>query len=81
MKVEYKYTVEDVAKMFTVSTETVRRWCRGKQISHVKLPGRKGGFRFTQEDIKDFIARQNTAGFSDEGVDQGLEAHDSEQDG
>ncbi|MFC1750355.1 helix-turn-helix domain-containing protein [Pseudomonadota bacterium] len=80
MKVEYKYTVEDVAEMFTVSTETVRRWCRNKQISHVKLPGRKGGFRFTQEDIKDFVARQNTPGFSDKGVGQDLEINHPKKD-
>lgn len=59
-EVGYKYAIEDVAGMFNVTAETVRRWCREKKIKHLKLPGVKGGFRFSDEDIKDFIARQNS---------------------
>lgn len=60
MNIEYKYTVEDVAKMLTIKPETVRRWCREKKIKFIKLPGEKGGYRFSKEDIKDFIAQLNT---------------------
>ncbi len=40
-KIEYKYTVEDVAKMVNVKPETVRRWSREKRIKYLKLPGEK----------------------------------------
>ncbi|MBN1263455.1 MAG: helix-turn-helix domain-containing protein [Candidatus Pacebacteria bacterium] len=72
MQVEYKYTVEDIAEMLTVSTETVRRWCRNKQINHIKLPGRKGGFRFSKNDIVDFVAKLNSNPY-DKGGTQGSE--------
>jgi len=45
-KIEYKYTVEDVAKMVNVKPETVRRWSREKRIKYLKLPGEKGRLPF-----------------------------------
>ncbi len=59
-KIEYKYTVEDVAKMVNVKPETVRRWSREKRIKYLKLPGEKGGYRFSYQNIKDFIAKLNS---------------------
>jgi len=59
MNTEYKYTAEDVAEMVNVKPETVRRWCREKKIRHLKLPGAKGAYRFSQKDIKTFIASLN----------------------
>ncbi len=55
INLEFKYTVEDLMKMFSVSGETVRRWCRNEQIKYVKLPGTKGKYRFTQKAIEDFL--------------------------
>jgi len=52
---EFKYTVEDLMKMLSVSGETVRRWCRNGQIKYVKLPGTKGKYRFTQQAIEEFL--------------------------
>jgi len=60
MKIEYKYTVDDVAKMLNVSGESVRRWCRTGSIKALKLPGVKGKYRFSKEAINDFIAKLNT---------------------
>lgn len=59
MTVDYKYTVEDVARMINVKPETIRRWCREKKIKCLKLPGKKGEYRFSLEDVKDFIAKLN----------------------
>lgn len=55
INLEFKYAVEDLMKMFSVSGETVRRWCRNEQIKYVKLPGTKGKYRFTQKAIEDFL--------------------------
>lgn len=60
MITEYKYTVQDVAGMISVGEETVRRWCRDNKIKCLKLPGKKGEFRFSTEDIKAFVADLNT---------------------
>jgi len=79
-EIAYVHTIEDVAKMFGVNPETVRRWCRSGKLKFFKLPGKKGEYRISMEDIKDFIARQNTEGFSDDGVAQDLETHHSKRD-
>jgi len=59
MNTEYKYTTEDVARMVNVKPETVRRWCREKRIRHLKLPGAKGAYRLSEEDVRAFIASLN----------------------
>jgi|GEM_PF-6589541 len=60
MDFDYRYTIDDLAERFSVTTETVRRWCREKRIGHIKLPGKKGGYRFSKEDVDNFIAYRNT---------------------
>lgn len=56
MDLDYKYSIEDVAKMFAVNPETVRRWCREGKIKFIKLPGKKSKYRFSETGIKEFIA-------------------------
>lgn len=53
----YDLTVPDIAKVFNVTAETVRRWGRSGKIESVKLPGKKGAFRFSEKSIKDFEDR------------------------
>ena len=60
MELEHKYTIDDISEMFNVTKETIRRWCRNRKIKFIKLPGEKGGYRFSQENISDFIAKQNS---------------------
>ena len=56
----FEYGVKDVAKKFDVTPETVRRWCREEKIRFIKLPGRKGGYRFSKEDIEEFVNNQKS---------------------
>jgi|SRR3990167_10767933 len=56
---DYKYSVDDVAKRFRVTHETVRRWCRTNKIKFLKLPGVKGKFLFSNEDLKNFEKHAN----------------------
>ncbi len=57
---EYGYTTEDVAEMFNVTSETVRRWCRERKMDYLKLPGEKGGYRFSRKDVEAFVATLNS---------------------
>lgn len=59
MDIDYRYTIDEVAETFSVTKETVRRWCREQKIGHIKLPGAKGEFRFSKKDIETFIAQLN----------------------
>ena len=59
MEMDYKYTIDDVAETFNVNRETVRRWCREQKIGYIKLPGEKGEYRFSKNDIENFIAKLN----------------------
>ena len=59
-EVGYKYTIDNVAETFSVNPETIRRWCREGKMKFLKLPGEKGEYRFSEGDIKDFIARQSS---------------------
>jgi len=59
MDLDYKFTIEDVAKKFTVNPETVRRWCREGKIKFIKLPGKKSKYRFSETGIREFIANSN----------------------
>lgn len=60
MEKDYKLTIDDVAEKFNVTRETVRRWCRERKIRFIKLPGIKGEYRFSKEDVNDFIAVLNS---------------------
>ena len=59
MDLDYKYSIEDVAKKFAVNPETVRRWCREGKIKYIKLPGKKSKYRFSETGIREFIANSN----------------------
>ena len=59
MDSDYSYTIDDVAETFNVNRETVRRWCRERKISYIKLPGEKGEYRFSKNDIENFIKTLN----------------------
>lgn len=56
---DYRYTIDDVAELFNVTRETVRRWCRERRIDYIKLPGEKGEYRFSKNDVEKFIAKLN----------------------
>jgi len=56
---DYRYTIDDVAETFNVTKETVRRWCRERRIDYIKLPGEKGEYRFSKNDVEKFIAKLN----------------------
>ena len=62
MSAEFNLTIEDVAKIFGVNKETVRRWCRDSKIRYVKLPGEKGEYRFSNKDISDFVTENSKGG-------------------
>lgn len=51
-------TVEDVAKRFDVSQETVRRWIRGGQLPVLDLGGPKMGYRIREGDLRAFVAER-----------------------
>lgn len=54
------YTVEEVAKLFKVNPESVRRWVRKEKIKSIKLGGKF--IRMTKDAIQDFLkesARNN----------------------
>ena len=48
-----------MAETFNVNRETVRRWCRERKIGYIKLPGTKGEYRFSKEEIENFISALN----------------------
>lgn len=50
------YTVEQIAEMFQVSEETVRRWVRNGEIPALALGGRKAGYRIRKSDVDTFVA-------------------------
>jgi len=57
-QLDFKYTINEVAKRLEVTEETVRRWCREEKIRFVKLPLRRGEYRFSEEDVNEFVSRQ-----------------------
>jgi len=59
-EIQELYTVEEVAKMFKVNPESVRRWVRKEKIKSIKLGGKF--IRMTKDAIQDFLkesARNN----------------------
>jgi len=50
-------TVEDVASRLTVSTETVRRWLRAKELRGIPLG--RAGYRITEDDFEAFVQQRN----------------------
>lgn len=65
MSLDFSMTVNDVANVFGVNPETVRRWCRTKKIKYVKLPGKKSKYRFDRRDVIDFAVKHSDGGGED----------------
>lgn len=51
-------TVQEVAELFRVNEETVRRWIRGGDLAVLDLGG-KAGYRIAHEDLEKFIAARH----------------------
>ena len=58
MSTEDWLTVEEVAKLFRVAEETVRRWIRAGALPVLDLGGRKGGYRIKRADLDGFIEKR-----------------------
>lgn len=58
MSTEGWLTVEEVAKLFRVAEETVRRWIRAGELPVLDLGGRKGGYRIKRADLDGFIEQR-----------------------
>lgn len=46
-------TTTEVAELFQVSDDTVRRWAESRMVRHVKLPS--GQYRFDRKDIEPWL--------------------------
>jgi len=56
-------TVEEVADLFRVNAETVRRWIRADELPVLDLGGPKTGYRIRRSDLETFAeARYGTWG-------------------
>jgi excisionase family DNA binding protein len=49
-------TVDEVAEMFRVNIETVRRWIRAGDLPALNLGGPRSGYRIKRADLDSFIA-------------------------
>lgn len=47
--------VQDVAEMFQIKDETVRRWIRRRELPVLELGGPRAGYRIRREDLDHFI--------------------------
>lgn len=56
MIMEKLLTVEEVAALIGFSAFNVRKFCRLKQLPHVKLGGR---FRFSRKIVEDWVEKQH----------------------
>lgn len=48
-------TVDEVAAIFRVNIETVRRWIRGGELPALSLGGPRSGYRIRRADLDTFI--------------------------
>ena len=48
-------TVQDVAELFKVNEETVRRWIRGGELAVLNLGGGRAGYRIRRDELDRFI--------------------------
>jgi excisionase family DNA binding protein len=46
-------TTDEAASLLHIAPETLRKWCRSKKISYVRLS--KVDIRFRQQDLDEFI--------------------------
>ena len=49
-------TVEQVAALFQITPETVRRWIRAGELPVLDIGGPKAGYRIKRSDLDTFIA-------------------------
>jgi len=54
---EKLYTVKEIAKILSVSQNTIWRWVREKKLKSIKLSN--GATRFTEKDIQEFMGGEN----------------------
>jgi excisionase family DNA binding protein len=54
-------TVEQVAELFSVNRDTVRRWLRLGRLKGIDLGGR-AGYRISREEVRHFRQRLETGG-------------------
>ena len=57
MSFDQMYTVADIASMFSVNEETVRRWIRGGQLK-AAMDSKKGGHKIAAKDLCHFVMTQ-----------------------
>lgn len=57
---EKLYTVKEVAKILSVSQNTIWRWVREGKLKSIKLSN--GATRFTEKDIQEFMGVENNVG-------------------
>jgi excisionase family DNA binding protein len=55
--VEKLYTVKEIAKILSVSRNTIWRWVREGKLKSIKLSN--GATRFTEKDIQEFMGVEN----------------------
>ena len=55
---EHWLTVEQVATLFQLNQETVRRWIRSGELAVLDLGGSKAGYRIKRSDLDAFIAQR-----------------------
>ena len=51
-------TVEQIAALFQINQETVRRWIRAGELPVLDIGGPKAGYRIKQSDLDAFIAQR-----------------------
>ena len=52
--IKEKFTVKDIAELFSVNCETVRKWTRDKRIKSCGYNSRREGNIFTIDEIREF---------------------------
>lgn len=51
-------TVDEVADLFKVNPETVRRWIRNQELEVLNLGSRSGGYRIRRSDVDAFARKR-----------------------
>jgi excisionase family DNA binding protein len=54
-------TVDEVATLFRVNIETVRRWIRAGELPALNLGGPRSGYRIKRADLDTFITSHYSA--------------------
>ena len=62
---EALYTVEDIARIFSVHPETVRNWIKSGELGGLKLGG-AAGYRISESDLQAFLKKRRDAATKDD---------------